>query len=505
MTGTKIWGAALPLSDVRRLAPLFLFFVFFFCLFCAAGFAEPLRYDLVVVGGGTGGCAAAIQAGRSGLSVALLERSGFVGGQISGAAVSTMDDVGRTRTGLYREFIGMVRDHYETSGTATNICLWGGDTIATEPSVARNILSYLLEFSAEIDIYLGASVESAIMDGEKMTGVRAVLRSDGRIQEAVFEAAVFIDATEYGDLLPLAGARYRVGNSISPNVDMRANIQDITYVAVVKRYGNGLPDDLRMPGPPPGYEKYAEKFRRTVAISGDRWPGSYPFDIPSHNAYRALPDAENEHLIAGDDSSTWQFITRTCINWANDYPGRPGGEPGLSVRYVEDPEYRKKIEREAMNRTLGFIWYMQSELGMTDWSIDDGQGYGGYFSNDWETADDPLLPAEFSAVLRHFPPLTYVREGRRVVGIQTLTDSDISRNAARGRAYKNYPSALALGEYPVDVHGSHLDRYMEHDLGETTGSFPRTWVGSQGVFQVPFEAFIPERVDGLIAAEKNIS
>jgi hypothetical protein len=46
---------------------------------------------------------------------------------------------------------------------------------------------------------------------------------------------------------------------------------------------------------------------------------------------------------------------------------------------------------------------------------------------------------------------------------------------------------------------------MEHDLGETSDSFPRTWVGSQGVFQVPFEVFIPKDIDGLIAAEKNIS
>ncbi|MDR1483130.1 MAG: FAD-dependent oxidoreductase, partial [Synergistaceae bacterium] len=284
-----------------------------------------------------------------------------------------------------------------------------------------------------------------------------------------------------------------------------ANVQDITYVAVVRRYPGGLPDGLRLPGPPPGYRKHVQKFRSIVTKDGSTWPGSYPFDVPSHNAYRALPDTGNPHLIAGDDSSTWRFITRTCINWANDYPGRPSGELGLPVLYIEDLEYRKKIEREAMNRTLAFIWYMQSELGMTDWSVDDGQGYGGYFSNDWETADDPLLPPEFASILRHFPPFPYVREGRRVVGIDTLTDADISRDVTRGRARKNYSSGLALGEYPVDVHGSHLDRFMEHDLGETSASFPRTWVGSQGVFQVPFGAFIPEEVDGLIAAEKNIS
>ncbi|MDR1886222.1 MAG: FAD-dependent oxidoreductase [Synergistaceae bacterium] len=465
--------------------------------------AQTRQYDVIVVGGGTGGCAAAIQAGREGMSVALIEASDFVGGQITGAAVSTMDDVGRTRTGVYGEFIGRVRDYYAASGTATNICLWGGDTIAAEPSAARGILTDMLTSAGSVDILLNTRVLDAVMDGGRVVGVRTG-NVDGN-EGVTYMAHVLIDATEHGDLLPLTGARYRVGSSLSPNIDPETNVQDITYVAVVRKYQGGLPDGLKMPGPPPDYQKHAPKFRNTVAVSGDTWPGSYPFDIPSHNAYRALPDTRNEHLIVGDDPSTWKFITRTCINWANDYPGRPGNEPGLSVLYVEGPEYRKKIEREAMNRTLSFIWYMQSELGMDDWSVDDGQGYGGYFSNDWETSDDPLLPPEFAPILRCFPPFPYVREGRRIVGLDTLAERDISRDVTRGRAYRNYQSGLALGEYPVDVHGSHLDRYMERDLGETSDSFPRTWAGSQGVFQIPFGALIPEEVDGLIAAEKNIS
>ena len=52
----------------------------------------PLEYDIVVVGAGTGGCAAAIQAGRMGASVALVEESDWVGGQMTGAAVSSMVD-----------------------------------------------------------------------------------------------------------------------------------------------------------------------------------------------------------------------------------------------------------------------------------------------------------------------------------------------------------------------------------------------------------------------------
>ncbi len=473
----------------------------------SAGGAERREYDLVVVGAGTGGCAAAIQAAQSGLSVALVEESDRVGGQIVGAAVSTMDDVGRTRHGIYAAFIERVRAHYAAAGAATNICLWGGDTIATEPRVAEEILKDMLARAGRVDLYMRAAVAAVRTEGNRLAEADIRIGDAGEARDLTLRAKVFIDATEHGDFLAGAGARYRVGNSLSPRIAPEANVQDITYVTVVRRYPGGLPDALRLPGPPPQYEAYVDKFRSVVTVDGDTWPGKYPFDIPSHNAYRAVPDPEGEMAadIVGDDAATWRFITKTCVNWANDHPGNPGDVPGLSVRYIEDPAYRKQVERAAMHKTLCFLWYMQSELGMTDWSVDDTQGYGGWFSNDWQGADDPLLSPEFAPVLRLFPPFPYVREGRRIVGVEVLAEADIKRDPARGRTYRNDPSSLALGEYPVDIHGSHLDRYMEHDLGETDESFPKTWVGSQGVFQVPMGVFIPESLDGLIAAEKNIS
>lgn len=483
---------------MRRLACLAVFLLFAFPAYAA----ESVSYDVVVAGAGTGGAAAAIQAARGGLRVAVVERSDWVGGQATGAAVSTMDDLGGTRTGVYGEFIERVRAHYARLGTATNICLWGGDTVAFEPRVGRDILTEMMREAGMIDLYLTAEITSADAVGGKLRAL-SLRTADGIAR--VLESGVFIDATEYGDLLPLAGAAYRVGNSFSGSVNPKANVQDITYAAVVRKYPGGLPEELRLPGPPPGYEMYAERFRAVVTASGDTWPGQYPFDTATHNAYRALPDPENGAFIAGDQPETWRFITKTCVNWANDYPGEKGGRPGLSVLCVEDRAYRAQAERDAMRRTLAFLWYMQTELGMSDWSVDDSQGYGGYFSNAWETAGDERLPGEFAPILRHFPPYPYVRESRRVVGAETLRQSDIERDRPRGRAIRSYSASLALGEYPIDIHGSHLDRYLEHDLGETSETFPREWVPNPGLFQVPFGVFIPEAVDGLIAAEKNIS
>jgi NADPH-dependent 2,4-dienoyl-CoA reductase/sulfur reductase-like enzyme len=68
--------------------------------------AADKSYDVVVVGAGTGGVAASIQAARQGVHVALLEETDWIGGQMSAAAVSTMDELGKLGgpQGIYSEF-----------------------------------------------------------------------------------------------------------------------------------------------------------------------------------------------------------------------------------------------------------------------------------------------------------------------------------------------------------------------------------------------------------------
>ena len=48
----------------------------------------------------------------------------------------------------------------------------------------------------------------------------------------------------------------------------------------------------------------------------------------------------------------------------------------MSVKYLEDKKFRREAERRALAETLAFIFYMQTELGLEDWSVDDRQGYG---------------------------------------------------------------------------------------------------------------------------------
>ena len=430
----------------KKITLLISLFFILISKYTGSAYAEERLYDVAVIGAGSGGCSAAIQAARMGMSVALIEESDWIGGQMTGAAVSTMDDKTKTRTGIYLEFITKVHEYYSARNTNYNICYWGSDTIAFEPWVGQMILKEMLGQAGLIDIILKARPLSAKVTDNRIRSVD--VQVDGK--NINISAKVFIDATECGDLIALSGARYRAGNSLSPKIDKNAIIQDITYPAVIKQYKEGLPPELRVQGPPPGYTDHLFKFRMTIRKNGSTWPGEYPFSPVVHNAYRAIPDPSNSTFIDGGKPETWPKISKTAINWANDYPGQNGSTPGLSVEFLESPSFRVLATREAMLKTLAFLYYIQTELGMSDWSVDNRQGYGGWFSTDW--ANWAELPEKYRPILSHFPPFPYVRESRRIVGIKTMTVDDILRDETLGRALVSKPHSLALGEYPIDIH-----------------------------------------------------
>ncbi len=480
------------------------FFALLALLFAAlparAGEPRVMEFDVAVVGAGCGGAAAAIQAARLGMEVAVVEESDWVGGQMTGGGVSTMDDVRRTRTGIYGEFLRRASAYYDARETPVNTCYWGSDTFAFEPWVAQMTLLDMMREAGGVSLFMKTRVLEAKMKGG---AVRAALL-DKEGEKIELRAKVFIDATEAGDFIPLTGARYRAGHGDSSG-EIDGVIQDITYVAVIKRYPAGVPEELKFRHRPPHYEEYAPKFREIIAADGGSWPGDAPFNINVFKAYRGMPDISNpaSPLIDCGRPETWPLITRSAVNWANDYPHHRGGLDGMPARYLEDKEYRREADREAMAKTLCFLFYMQNELGMADWSVDDRQGYGGWFGNDWREWDE--MPDDFEPILRHFPPFPYIRESRRIAGVETMTVKDVIRDMKLGRTLETKSNAIALGEYPTDIHGLRDKELLDRDLDEDAAIIPPDTEWKGGLFQIPMGVLIPEKVDGLLAAEKNIS
>ncbi|MBN2472393.1 MAG: FAD-dependent oxidoreductase [Anaerolineae bacterium] len=151
--------------------------------------------DVVVAGGGTAGCAAAIAAARQGFRVLLVEESNCLGGVSTSGGVAewfaSLDGLGdifeqvRTELGHYGARFGQFFN----------------------PEYLKIVWQLMVE-AAGVDILFHASVAGATVTDRRVTGVTVVSLS----QSIQVEAQYFIDATGEGDLAALAGAAFEQGD-----------------------------------------------------------------------------------------------------------------------------------------------------------------------------------------------------------------------------------------------------------------------------------------------------
>ena len=462
-------------------------------------------YSIIIAGAGTGGISAAIQAAEMGASVLVVEPSSWIGGQATAAGVSTMDDMSRQKSGIYAEFIRRIQGYYDSRGKSMGTCYWDSRSVAFEPHIGQEALINMVNEARRkgvLDFLMRSEIVSVKREKNTVTGV-TVHTGDG--SRRTYACNVLIDATEYGDVLPLAKTQYRAGNSVSKFINNDAMIQDITWTAVLRKYPGGVPQNLKPRTPLPGYDLAKRNYESYVSADGYNFKNTYPVLTPvnfmTHNAYRGLPDSSNPYSYTADKDSR-PYITKTSVNWGNDYPGAYGwnGKRGLPVSYLEDKRVRLQAEHDALVKTLNFIYYIQNELG-EEWSVADDE-----YKNRILPEAARGLPPEWQEIVRRMPPIPYVRESRRIIGRHTLTSRELLHNSLSwrdGHTNREFKDAIAIGGYILDLHGANTDSDMEWDLEERANSAITN--RPRGPFQVPMDILIPADTDGLIAAEKNLS
>lgn len=451
------------------------------------------KYDVIVAGAGTGGWAAAIQASRLGAKVLLVEETDWIGGQMAAAAVTSMDEEGvyekfpvRER-GIYREFHESMVNYYYTLNKdpfrayyAWPEQLEGG----YEPKVVRSVLyAFIAEARKKgtLDLSIGTKISEVQKKDDTITGV--VLEKDGKNRKV--GSKVLVEATEYGDVLPLTGARYRVGTGRSDAPAPGSPVQFHTWLGVIREYPEGLPEHLRIKTPPPDYNP--KRYQKSQLYGKLIW-GGIGKEYKGPRVYRVLLAWRG---MADSDSpttglSTQQRHTQCGLNGGRqDYP--------VTMEGVEDLAVRREQQREGINRTMNEIYYLQNELGLP-WSVAEDEGFN--TPHNRKTMEQLNLRPDLLPIAIHLPQWPYVRECRRGMGLYTLRASDMGRfeNA------RLFPTSVAMGDYFMDIDHGKTSQAVEADLDE-----PEKPPRGGGPFQVPFEVFVPEKVDGLVLAEKNIS
>ena len=403
-----------------------------------------LDTDVLVVGGGTGGTAAALQSARLGARTIVAEPTPWLGGMLSAAGVSATDGNHRLPSGIWREFRERVYAHY--GGPEAVNTGWVSNT-HFEPHVADRIFKEMAAAEPSLRVLFRHRFVDVVKEGTRVRG--AVLEDLATGRRVEVRAKVVVDGTDLGDVLARAGAAFDLGleaDSVSgENAGIAASsdvVQDLTWCAILKDYGPGA--DRTIPRPE-GYD-----------------PAEFDCSSTSYckDATREKPTVDARKMLDYARLPGGKYL----VNWPNH-----GNDTYLNVVGMDDAA-REKALVAAKATTLRFVYFIQNELGFRNLGLAD---------DEYPTKD-------------RLPFVPYHREGRRLRGVVRFTARDIEEPfGARDPLYR---TGISVGDYPIDHHHKRNPTAPQH-----------LWFVPVPSFSVPLGALVPETMDGLVVADKAIS
>jgi hypothetical protein len=457
-----------------------------------------LETEVLVVGGGLGGVAAALAALRAGRRVVLTEEYPWLGGQLTSQAVPPDEHTWVERFGVtasYRALRERIRDYYrshhpltERSRAARELNPGAGyvSRLCHEPRVAVAVIEALLapyRGGGRLVVVQPARPESVETDGDRVTAVRL---STGDTVRAPY----VLDATETGELLPLSGTEYvtgfesqdETGEPSAPSEAQPFNMQAVSVCFALDHVDGDHTVDR-----PPSYDfwrDYAPSFWGGNLLG---WTAPHPRTLePVAREFTPNPDDDPLSVVAdqradGGDRNLWTFrriaarrhfvpgaydSDITLVNWPMiDY---------LEGNVIDVPDAAHHLER-ARELSRSVLYWMQTEAPRPD----GGTGFPGLrLRGDVTGSDDGLAQAP------------YIRESRRIRAEYTVVEQDLAVSVRGDKGAVRYDDSVGIGMYRIDLHPSTGgDNYID------VASSP---------FEIPLGALIPRRVENLLPAGKNI-
>ena len=197
--------------------------------------------DVLVVGGGSAGVAAATVCGRNGLSTALIEKYGFCGGAAVAGLSGTIcgmfmasDKEDRQPEQVVFGFTEEFRNRLSKRGGVTEPQIYGKTyTVTHDPLVWREVADECLE-EAGVDVFFHTTVTGVIMDGDKYKGV--VVQSNAG--QSVILAKRIIDASGDAAVVSRAGGAYFFGdNGVIQNPTMFFRLGNVEMESYLDFFG----------------------------------------------------------------------------------------------------------------------------------------------------------------------------------------------------------------------------------------------------------------------------
>jgi hypothetical protein len=412
---------------------------------------QYLTKDILVVGGGTGGTAAAITAARRGSDTLLVSEFSWLGGMLTSAGVAAPDgnELAAWQTGLWGAYLQELRRREQGGLDSSWVSMF-----AYNPSTGARIFADWAAALPKLQWIRGKVPQAVIRENARIVGVE--------FEDLVVRAKVIIDGTELGDLLALGDVPHRWGwewqqEFHEPSAPVAENeitrtypVQSPTWVVMLQDYGAG-------------------KIAPPIAVDPDDSSSLFAGAWANYGGEKFLNYGRLPHN---------QFM----INWpicGNDY--------GWDLpRLIGSAADRQSFAEEAYLHSLKFARYIQDNL-------DRRYGLGSH-----------LFPQTNPAFDSAFALHPYYRESRRVRGLMTITESDLlplpeGRVAQLPVNESHQVTSIAVGNYANDHHYPNF----KFELQPKSVRWGGRWTGTP--FTISYSALIPQDLDGLLVCEKNIS
>jgi FAD dependent oxidoreductase len=411
--------------------------------------------DALVVGGGTGGTAAAIQAARRGAKTILVSEFPWLGGMLTSAGVSAPDgnELEAFQTGLWGAFLRELRTRQPEGLDNSWVSFFSYD-----PRIGAAIFADWVRELPNLHWIAGRVPLEVFRQGDSVTGVR--------FADFTVKAKIILDGTELGDLLALGEIPHRWGWELQSqwgepsapadfnSITQRYPVQAPTWVVIMQDFGEEVAPEI--PAAP----------NEDLSMFAGAWDN---YGAEKFLNYGRLPGG----LL--------------MMNWpicGNDY-GKGVG------RLIESQGSRSEFLQECRWYSQNFARFIQNQLG-------DRYGLAEQVF--------PSLSGQGNSTDTAYALHPYYRESRRLVGLTTVREQDILPIALGRVASLNIEAfapgvceAIAIGNYANDHHYPGVNYQVQPKSIRWGGR----WTGTS--FTIGYGCLIPAQMDGFLACEKNIS
>lgn len=453
---------------------------------------HQINTQVAVIGASLGGVLAAYQAAKLGVKTVLVSEFSWLGGQLTAQGVPVdehkyIEQCGASKS--YTQFRQAIREHYmQTPDFVDNSVMTEGlnpgdgwvSRLCFEPQLAEQYLRDLLAPYIKSKVLTLIEHSRPVSTQRQQRHIRSVTICDEHNQDTNIQADFFLDATDTGELLAQAKLPYRVGKESSDEFNERhapkvANPQDqqpVTYVFALRKSSNNKqkiakPDnyqnwlDYQLPGY--NYPLFSEFIPGSEPYSKVQLPLFGKGDTLDLWRYRRVVASHNWHNKRDEVS---------LINWAqNDYPLAPLVDANQATM--------AQVSAAAKELSRCFVYWLQNDAPRSSVG-ESGTGFS-----------ELSLATDILGTDDGFAQQVYVRESRRIKGMETLSQSDIETRYPEDTVPVTFRNSVAIGLYNMDIHPT-CDSFM----GCNATVRP---------FELPLGVFVAKDIDNLLPACKNIS